>query len=388
MLLAATGLHQAGASFWLGGLPGLLGALRLTPASARLVGRRYSWLAAFGVGLILLGVGGFWLGYIGEAEAVYGTAYGAMAATKLVLLVLLLALGAEISCCCTGCRRSRTGWPGSAASSRRRWRWGWRCWPSPPPSPRSRRRPTCRTTGSPGPRSPSASPRLATLLLPEPRGSGDPLAAGGARQRMAAAPSGAAAAGLYPGRGAAAAAQRPGYRLERVQPPLGRGDGASGGAGGAAGRDRAGAAGAALAAGLSRPGRLHPAPLGPRGLAARRDRAGGKPARPGGGAAQAGRAAGGGLRHCRMVGAAVARPSRAAPEPAALRLPPPCWPAACCCWRIPMRSPTRRKPCWWSCRTCRWRCWRWSAAAPASPSCAGRNRWRAARAGSGPGRWH
>jgi putative copper resistance protein D len=94
MLLAATGLHQAGAGFWLGGLPGLLGALRLTPASARLVGERYSWLAAFGVGLILLGVGGFWLGYIGEVEAVYGTAYGAMSATKLVLLVLLLALGA------------------------------------------------------------------------------------------------------------------------------------------------------------------------------------------------------------------------------------------------------------------------------------------------------
>jgi putative copper resistance protein D len=94
MLLAATGLHQTGAALWLGGLPGLLGALRLTPASARLVGRRYSWLAACGVGLILLGVGGFWLGYIGEVAAVYGTAYGAMSATKLVMLALLLALGA------------------------------------------------------------------------------------------------------------------------------------------------------------------------------------------------------------------------------------------------------------------------------------------------------
>jgi putative copper resistance protein D len=94
MLLAATGLHQAGAALWLGGLPGLLGALGLTPASARLVGRRYSWLAACGVALILLGVAGFWLGYIGQVEALYGTAYGAMSATKMVMLVLLLALGA------------------------------------------------------------------------------------------------------------------------------------------------------------------------------------------------------------------------------------------------------------------------------------------------------
>ena len=94
MLLAATGLHQAGAAFWLGGLPCLLAALRLTPASARRVGQRYSVLAAGGVGLILLGSAGFWLGYIGAVEAVYGTAYGSMAATKLVMLGLLLALGA------------------------------------------------------------------------------------------------------------------------------------------------------------------------------------------------------------------------------------------------------------------------------------------------------
>ncbi|RYJ03426.1 MAG: hypothetical protein EON47_04125, partial [Acetobacteraceae bacterium] len=94
MLLLATGLHQAGAAFWLGGLPCLLAALRLTPASARLVGQRYSWLAAGGVGLILLGSAGFWLGYIGAIEAVYGTAYGSMAATKLIMLGLLLLLGA------------------------------------------------------------------------------------------------------------------------------------------------------------------------------------------------------------------------------------------------------------------------------------------------------
>lgn len=93
VLLAATALHQAGAALWLGGLPALLAALWLAPASARAVGRRYSAFAAGGVGLILLGVVGFWRGYIGAPEAVWGTAYGAMSATKLTFLGLLLLLG-------------------------------------------------------------------------------------------------------------------------------------------------------------------------------------------------------------------------------------------------------------------------------------------------------
>jgi putative copper resistance protein D len=93
-LLAATALHQTGAALWLGGLPALLGALSLSPATARLVGRRYSTFAAAGVGLILAGILGFALGYIGSVEAIYGTAYGAMSATKSVFLVLLLTLGA------------------------------------------------------------------------------------------------------------------------------------------------------------------------------------------------------------------------------------------------------------------------------------------------------
>ncbi|WP_431266804.1 CopD family protein [Dankookia sp. P2] len=68
-------------------------AFASTPASARLVGQRYSHLAAAGVGLILLGIAGYWLGYIGSLEAVYGTAYGAMSATKAVMLAMLLVLG-------------------------------------------------------------------------------------------------------------------------------------------------------------------------------------------------------------------------------------------------------------------------------------------------------
>jgi putative copper resistance protein D len=93
MLLAATALHQLGAALWIGGLPALLASFRLTPASARLVGQRYSAFAAAGVGLILLGILGFWVGYIGGVEALYGTAYGAMSATKAVMLGLLLLLG-------------------------------------------------------------------------------------------------------------------------------------------------------------------------------------------------------------------------------------------------------------------------------------------------------
>jgi copper resistance protein D len=93
MLLAATALHQIGAALWVGGLPALLAALRLRPETAASVGRRYSGFAAAGVALILLGTVGFWLGYIGEVEAVYGTAYGAMAGIKAAVLGFMLLLG-------------------------------------------------------------------------------------------------------------------------------------------------------------------------------------------------------------------------------------------------------------------------------------------------------
>jgi putative copper resistance protein D len=95
-LLLATALHQAGAAIWLGGLPALLLALRQDgpPAALQAVGARYSALAASGVGLIILGIAGFWLGYIQQPDALYGTAYGAMAATKGQLMAFLLLLGA------------------------------------------------------------------------------------------------------------------------------------------------------------------------------------------------------------------------------------------------------------------------------------------------------
>ena len=263
----------------------LLAALRqLDPATARAVGRRYSGFAAAGVGLILLGAAGFWLGYIGGIEALYGTAYGAMSATKLVLLGLLLLLGArQLPAAAPAGRRARgaggaRGGSGAAAGPPlRRVRDGARrrgAGASRPPSPPSRRPPTCRTTASPGPRSTErftpAWPRLtspdhADLALPALQARLD--AEWQARQADA-----SPAPGLHPRRGPAAAAQRPGHRLERVQPPLGRHHRAAGGHRRSAGRDRAGRPGAALAAALPRPRRLHPAARRPRGLAARRHR--------------------------------------------------------------------------------------------------------------------
>jgi len=94
-MLAATFVHQAGAALWLGGLPAFLMALRLDwpAARAQAVGARYSGLAIAGVLGIVAGVVGYYLGYVGSPEAIYGTAYGAMGATKSVLFSVLLLLG-------------------------------------------------------------------------------------------------------------------------------------------------------------------------------------------------------------------------------------------------------------------------------------------------------
>ena len=94
-MLAATFIHQAGAALWLGGLPAFLMALRLpwSAAAAQAVGARYSALAVAGVLGIVAGVVGYYLGYVGSPEAIYGTAYGAMSATKSGLFAVLLLLG-------------------------------------------------------------------------------------------------------------------------------------------------------------------------------------------------------------------------------------------------------------------------------------------------------
>jgi putative copper resistance protein D len=95
-LVAFTALHQAATATWLGGLPYLLIAIRRapTPEFARQISARFSQLAL--VSVAVLASAGLVLGfaYVGSFKAVYGTSYGAMVATKVLLFGLLLFLGA------------------------------------------------------------------------------------------------------------------------------------------------------------------------------------------------------------------------------------------------------------------------------------------------------
>ena len=95
-LVAFTALHQAATAAWLGGLPYLLIAIRRAPAPdfARQLSARFSQLAL--VSVAVLASAGLLLSfaYVGSFKAVYGTSYGAMVATKVLLFGLLLFLGA------------------------------------------------------------------------------------------------------------------------------------------------------------------------------------------------------------------------------------------------------------------------------------------------------
>src|SRR6266403_1410579 len=95
-LVAFTALHQLATAVWLGGLPYLLIAIRRAPAPdfARQLSARFSRLAL--VSVAVLASAGLLLSFavVGSFKAVYGTSYGAMVATKVLLFGLLLFLGA------------------------------------------------------------------------------------------------------------------------------------------------------------------------------------------------------------------------------------------------------------------------------------------------------
>lgn len=95
-LFVLTALHQLATAVWLGGLPYLLIAIRSSPSDefTRQLSRRFSQLALLSVGT--LSIAGLLLSfaYVGSLNAVYGTSYGAMVATKVLLLGILLLLGA------------------------------------------------------------------------------------------------------------------------------------------------------------------------------------------------------------------------------------------------------------------------------------------------------
>jgi copper resistance protein D len=92
---ALTGIHQLAAAGWIGAMPFLLLTLGagVDATTGRSVVRRYSMLALVSV-LALIGAGvvlSFY--YVGSWQGLYGTAYGFMIITKIVLLLGLLALG-------------------------------------------------------------------------------------------------------------------------------------------------------------------------------------------------------------------------------------------------------------------------------------------------------
>jgi putative copper resistance protein D len=95
-LVAFTALHQAATATWLGGLPYLLIAIRGSQSTdlAQQLCARFSKLALISV--CVLASAGFVLGYayVGSFKAAYGTSYGAMVTTKIILFGVLLLLGA------------------------------------------------------------------------------------------------------------------------------------------------------------------------------------------------------------------------------------------------------------------------------------------------------
>jgi putative copper resistance protein D len=95
-LALVTALHQGATATWLGGLFYLLISIPRSPdnESARQLIARFSKLAFASV--IVLGAAGLTLSYayVGSVDAIYGTSYGIMVATKAVLFGTLLLLGA------------------------------------------------------------------------------------------------------------------------------------------------------------------------------------------------------------------------------------------------------------------------------------------------------
>jgi copper resistance protein D len=95
-LAIVTALHQGATATWLGGLLYLLIAIPRSTDNqfTRQLIARFSKLAMISVGV--LAAAGFTLGlaYVGSLDAIYGTSYGIMVATKVVLFGTLLLLGA------------------------------------------------------------------------------------------------------------------------------------------------------------------------------------------------------------------------------------------------------------------------------------------------------
>ena len=88
-------LHMAGAAIWIGGIPYFALALAQDGSGKawRRIGARFSRMSMGAVAILV--AGGLYMAviYIGSLDAIYGTAYGVMVATKAALLLGLLFLG-------------------------------------------------------------------------------------------------------------------------------------------------------------------------------------------------------------------------------------------------------------------------------------------------------
>jgi len=95
VLVGLTSLHYLATAAWIGGLPYLLLAMkRVADPEVRVgISRRFSTLAQISVAVLFLAGLGMSLVYVGSWNALYGTAYGIMVGTKIVLFCCLLLLG-------------------------------------------------------------------------------------------------------------------------------------------------------------------------------------------------------------------------------------------------------------------------------------------------------
>ena len=96
VLVGLTSLHYLATASWIGGLPYLLLAMKRIPEQGvRIrISRRFSGLAQISVAVLFLAGLGMSLVFVGSWNAFYGTAYGIMVGTKVVLFGCLLLLGA------------------------------------------------------------------------------------------------------------------------------------------------------------------------------------------------------------------------------------------------------------------------------------------------------
>ena len=96
VLVGLTSLHYLATASWIGGLPYLLLTMkRISEEGIRIrISQRFSRLAQVSVAVLFLAGLGMSLVFVGSWNALYGTAYGIMVGTKVVLFCCLLLLGA------------------------------------------------------------------------------------------------------------------------------------------------------------------------------------------------------------------------------------------------------------------------------------------------------